>query len=337
MPDEGFARPRKGKMMSDSRQRTPFPVQRSILSVEALEEVIRNAYQLKVTGCELLKPQLSDIYRIDSESGPYILRVYPHSMNLARWIAAEVNVLTALQAVDLPVSKPIAQTDGRWLLALDAPEGERYAVLYSYARGRSLKRFKDPELYRAFGRLAASVHAAAENLPPVQDRAPLDRYALLARPMEVISATYPEHWKEVEELREVAEQVARMMDQLPQAHPYWGFCHGELNFSNVHVSPEGELTLFDFEYCGPGWPVYDIATVFNFEPLDAARIFLEGYETLRPLHPRERSAIGWFQIAHKIWMLGMATSLSSVFGSLMTSGVLLDQVLEFVRETEAAL
>ena len=323
--------------MSDLRQRTPFPVQRSILSVDALEETVRSAYRIEVTACELLKPQLSDIYRIDSATGPYILRVYPHSMNLSRWISAEVEILNALQAGGLPVSAPLAQADGRWLLALDAPEGERYGVLYTYARGRSLKRFKDPELYRAFGRLAASIHAAAERLPGLHARAPLDRYALLARPIEIISAAYPDMPEEVAALREAADQAAQVMDRLPLTAPYWGFCHGELNFSNVHVDPDGALTLFDFEYCGPGWPVYDIATVFNFEAPDAARAFLEGYETARPLHPRERSAIGWFQIANKIWMLGMATSLSSVFGSLMTSGLLLNQTLEFVREKEAAL
>lgn len=323
--------------MSETRQRTLFPVQRSILSVEALEIVVHNAYQLEVTGCELLKPQLSDIYRIDSAAGPYILRVYPHGMNLARWVTAEVEILTALQASGLSVSVPLPQADGRWLLPLDAPEGERYAVLYSYARGRSLKRFKDPELFRGFGQMAAGMHAAGEDLPPVRSRAPLDRYALLARPLEVISAAYPDLTAAVEELREAADEVAQVMDYLPLMRPYWGFCHGELNFSNVHVSPEGALTLFDFEFCGPGWPVYDIATVFNFEAPEAARAFLEGYETVRPLHPRERKAIGWFQVANKIWMLGMATSLSSVFGSLMTSGVLLDQVLEFIREREAVL
>jgi Ser/Thr protein kinase RdoA (MazF antagonist) len=217
-----------------------------------------------------------------------------------------------------------------WLLPLDAPEGERYAVLFTYARGRSLKRAKDPALFHAFGRITAHMHLAADVLPHSLARVPLDSYSLLARPLEIIGQAYPERAEAVEELREAARLAQQVFEQLPPAA--WGFCHGDLNFSNAHVNLEGEFTLFHFEYCGPGWPAYDIATLMNFESRDAAHLFLEGYEEVRPLSAQERSALGWFQIANNLWILGTAASMSSVFGSLLTSSLLFDQTLEFVRE-----
>lgn len=312
-----------------------YPTLRSILQPEALAESVGAAYGLEVTGCSLLKTQLSDLYRVDSEAGPYILRVYPHGLNLSKWVAAEVMILNDLIEKGIPVSAPVPRRDGSWLLPLDAPEGERCAVLFTYAHGRSLKRAGEPGLFVEFGRLAARMHIAAAALPPGAARVSLDGYTLLARPLEVIGLTYPERTGEIEELREAARIAQQVFDVLPQST--WGFCHGDLNFSNVHVDPQGKLTLFQFEYCGPGWPAYDVATVMNFESVDAARFFMEGYERERPLSPLEREALGWFQIANRLWMLGTAAGLSSIFGSGLTSGLLFDQTLEFVRERTDSL
>lgn len=323
--------------MIENRPRNTFPTLRSLLQPEALADAVRDAYPVDVVGCELLKPQLSDVYRIDSPQGPLILRVYPHSLNLSRWIDAEVRILHALYAGGVPVSLALPQKNGETLLPLDAPEGERYAVLFSYAHGRSLKRAKDVSSARAFGQVAAGMHAAGGGLTGKYARLPLDTYTLLVRPLEILGAEYPDREADLEELREAAQEAGEALERLHHRLPVWGFCHGDLNFSNVHVTAEGAFTIFNFEYCGPGWPAYDIATVMNFEQRDAARAFLEGYESVRPLLPEERAALGWLQIANKIWILGTAASLSNTFGSLLTSGWLFDQVLEFVRERMEAM
>lgn len=309
----------------------PVPLMRSTPQAEALVETVRSAYGLDVTGCTLLKPQLSDTYRVDSTSGPYILRVYPYGLNLSRWVIAEEEILNALRAGGIPVSTPVPRANGEWLLPIAAPEGERCGVLFTYAHGRSLKHSGDAGHIHAFGQVTARMHLAAGAMAGKLPRAVLDAYTLLARPMDLIRAAYPDRSADVEELCEITKQARAVMDALPQRPPVWGFCHGDLNFSNVHVTANGALTLFDFEYCGPGWPAYDIATVFNFERGEPARTFLEGYESVRPLRADERAALGWFQIANRIWMLGMAVSLSGTFGSLVTSIDLFDDVLAAVR------
>lgn len=323
--------------MSENRRETTFPILRSILHSEALEEALRQSYGLKVSRCELLKPNLSDLYRVDSAAGPYILRVYPHGLNLARWITAEMEILIGLKEAGVPVSTPVRTAGGELLIPLQAPEGERYGVLLTYAHGRSLKRSTDSRQFAAFGKLAASMHKAACALPACAARPALDAYTLLARPLEIINAVYEERSADMDVLREAADGAGAVMEYLGTEGPAWGFCHGDLNFTNVHVTAAGEMTMFNFEYSGPGWPAYDLATVFNFEATDPAKAFLEGYESERPLHPRERAALGWFQAANKIWILGTAASLSSVYGSDLTSGQLFDDTLEFVQQKLTAL
>lgn len=317
--------------MDDNQPRNVFPTLRSILDSEALAEAARGAYGLDVNACVLLKPQLSDLYRLDTAQGPFILRVYPHGLNLGRWIEAELRIIQRLDARGIPVALPIPRADGQMLLPLDAPEGERNAVLFAYAHGRALKRSKQMDDFRAFGEIAAQMHLRAGADAEKDARVPLDAYSLLERPLDLLGAAYPEKSDELDELREAAEGVARVMAGLKQPGS-WGFCHGNLNFSNVHIDAQGAFCLFDFEYCGPGWPAYDIATVLNFESRESARAFLEGYERIRPLPDAERAALPWLQIANKLWMLGTAASLTGVFGSQIVSGAYFDQVLEFTRE-----
>ena len=318
--------------MNDARTRNIFPTVRSILNADALAEAVREHYGLDVTDCALLKPKLSDLYRVDTAQGPRILRVYPHGLNLGKWIEAELRIIQSLDARGIPVSMPIARQDGGLLLPLEASEGERNAVLFAYAHGRALKRSKNPDDFQEFGRLVARMHKAGADLPEQVARVPLDAYTLLIRPLDILGAEYPDRTEELEELREAAETTQQALDRLRHHHEAWGFCHGNLNFSNVHVNAQGEFCLFDFEYCGPGWPVYDLATVLNFESRETARAFMEGYESERPLSDAERTALGSFQVANKLWMLGAAASLTCVFGSQIVTGAYFDQVLEFVRE-----
>ena len=318
--------------MNESGTRNVFPTLRSILDSEALAEAVRAAYALDVSSCVLLKPQLSDLYRLDTAQGPRIMRVYPHGLNLGKWIEAELRILQTLDERGVPVSLPIPRSDGSLLLPLEASEGERNAVLFQYAHGRSLKRSKNLEDFSAFGEIAARMHLEAGDLPEHVARVPLDTYSLLARPMDLLGAAYPEKTDEMEELREAVESVTQGLEPLRRQPETWGFCHGNLNFSNVHLTAQGAFCLFDFEYCGPGWPAYDIATVLNFESREPAKAFLEGYEGVRPLLEAERAALPWLQVANKLWMLGTAASLTCVFGSQIITGDYFDHVMEFVRE-----
>ena len=42
----------------------------------------------------------------------------------------------------------------------------------------------------------------------------------------------------------------------------WGVCHGDFSSTgNFHVAPDGTITVFDFDLCGPGWRVSDLAPI----------------------------------------------------------------------------
>ena len=57
-----------------------------------------------------------------------------------------------------------------------------------------------------------------------------------------------------------------------------------LGWGNVHVSPTGEMVMFDFDFCGPGWRGYDVATYLSGEPTETAAVFSMRVHGRCPLH-----------------------------------------------------
>ncbi len=115
-----------------------IPVLRSILVPEALSSLVEAAYGLTVTRLQLIKAVVLDTYRVWTSAGLYILRVYPRRRRTFAEINAELDFLAYLHSQGAPVSIPVVQRNGERLLTLQAPEGTRYAVLFTYAQGEPL-------------------------------------------------------------------------------------------------------------------------------------------------------------------------------------------------------
>ncbi len=96
--------------------------------------------------------------------------------------------------------------------------------------------------------------------------------------------------------------------------------HGDYWWNNAHFDGQ-DVTLFDFDFCGNGWRIYDIAAFqgtarangfeWSAEVVDA---FLKGYESFRVLSEGERSALRAFELIRVVWALGLAASLREVNG-----------------------
>src|ERR1039458_5902414 len=108
-----------------------FPASYSTLSPDALASLISKEYGLVDTRCKLILRGVGDTYLIDSKEGKYILRVYRNSHRNKAQIQEETDLLLALKEAEVPVSYPIIDLSGKVIQSLNAPEGERQAVLFS--------------------------------------------------------------------------------------------------------------------------------------------------------------------------------------------------------------
>ena len=79
---------------------------------------------------------LNDNYLVKDPRTKYILRVYRHNWRDLRDIQAETELIQFLRAEGVGVSYPVPDRTGVMIQEIGAPEGLRYAVLFSYAEGQ---------------------------------------------------------------------------------------------------------------------------------------------------------------------------------------------------------
>jgi Ser/Thr protein kinase RdoA (MazF antagonist) len=312
-----------------------IPIQRSILSAEALAPIVAQAYELDGVSCQLIKSAMLDTYAITAATGPAILRIYPAQRRTKSHVLAELDVLDYLYAAGVAVSISIPQRDGDRLLAIQAPEGARYAALFTYAPGQPLSQQCTPPNARTFGYTLAQVHTIADTLTPLPARPPLDLSTLLDRSITTLDQVFGQRASEWAYLKQITSAVQSHIAALPTEPPWYGLCHGDVGSANAHITADGRLTLIDFDMCGVGWRAYDIATFCIDEPEAIVAAFLEGYQTVRALTATERAALPWFQIAQNIWVLGLRADYVNDWGSALLSDRLVNHILTFIKQTIA--
>lgn len=319
-----------------------FPVTRSILSAEALGDAVVADYALATpVECQFFRMGVNDTYVLKTNGTSYVLRVYRRGWRSLPEIQYELDALLFLHKAGIEVSVPIPRKDGTLVWAINAPEGMRYMVLFTYASGRQpTYDAKDDNAAYVYGKVAARIHSAMETFQSPHQRFVLDLEHLIDTPLRSIQpmlAHRPEDWEYVQAF---TETLRRQVVQLPLSSLEQGVCHGDLHWGNARVQDDSTLTLFDFDCCGMGWRAYDLA-VFRW----AARLgkkegqqwpaFLRGYRDERAIPEREIQATSYFVALRHVWLLGLHTGNRQDFGMAWMNDAYFDEAINFLREWEA--
>lgn len=314
-----------------------LPVTRSVLSAEALAPILEEIYGFRVGGCRLIKAFILHTYLVVAANNPYIFRVYPHGRRAESAITAELKLLNYLDAQSVPVSVPIATKTDRLLVSFSAPEGERLAALFTYAPGVPLTEMSGMDSIRAYGRALAAIHHVTDTMPFTVKRTPLDVNLLVIESIEKLAATFPQRREDWVYLRASVPHLRGFMEGLGTEPPAYGICHGDASSGNAHVTADGQVTLFDFDFCGPGWRAYDLGTFLIDTTDEVADAFLAGYREVRPIDPEELAALPAFQAAQNLWMLGVRASYVNEWGLAFISDRFVDSVMSNIRQNLAKI
>lgn len=338
--------------------RTPFPVTHSLLAAPAIADRVASLYDLgDILSCALLRHDLNDNYLVTTTSARYVLRVSP-SVAVGRvsgrdfdQIAYELDLLERLDGAGIPVAKPIHTRQGERILTLLAPEGDRPAVLFSYAAGKHLTPPQQtPDTALLYGRSVARLHRAAEGLQSPHAPRPLDRETLIERPLAAVRPYLAHRPDDLNTVQTIADELAERMDRLAASGADRGPCHGDAQGGNATLTTEGSITFFDFEYCGPGPRAYDIAVFCWGAALGVSRLgweqstvdnlceaYLRGYEEIRPLRALDREAILPLVAVRELWYLGVQAGSWAHYGLTIDLDAFFDRELRFLREWGAEL
>jgi Ser/Thr protein kinase RdoA (MazF antagonist) len=297
-----------------------FPVRYSTLSPEALLKNILSKYPLNAElQCEYLYRGLNDNYLVRDSHSKYVLRVYRHNWRDLRDIESEVELIQHLRSQGVSVSFPLPDRESNLIQKVHAPEGLRYAVLFSYAEGDSpLTRMSTHQSYLT-GKELAKMHRLTAKRRLGNNRCHLDVTALLYESFNAIKPFIEDRKDDLADLNEVITKLAQKFERISLGDLSFGICHGDFYPSNYHISANNEITLFDFDACCCSWFVMDIAafcyviTRFYKNAKKINEAFLRGYQEIRPLNKVEIDLIPCFGAIHRIWVLATQCSNFEVF------------------------
>ena len=289
-----------------------FPVANSTLSATYLASFLLSNYDLdSKVSCRLLKTGINDSYLITSGDVKYIFRVYSLNWRSEKEIEEEIRLLNLLKENGIPVSYPIADADGNYIQQFAAPEGKRYGVLFSFAKGEKLLNFP-ASVHFKIGEIMARQHQLTTGFK-------LDR--VVYSPKVILSDSF-EHLKkfiseDTEEMIFMASTQKYLLDKLAKADANKirnGAVHMDIWFDNLSIDEDGEITLFDFDFCGNGWLCYDIAYYIlqvNSTEKDEeecrlkTEAFLNGYESVTKICDEEKRLFPALGVSLYFFYLGV--------------------------------
>jgi len=296
-----------------------FPATYSTLCPIALSSVISEKYGVGSVKCELLVRGVGDTYLVQSSEARFIFRVYRSSHRSLLQIKEEVELLLALKQANVSVSYPIFDILGGAIQQFEAVEGERHAVLFSYAPGHAVKLLNEKQL-RILGQEMARFHNVSSKIRLGEERWNFDLKTTLFKPLEMLKPVFAEDPEGHVWLLQAARQVENKLSQLNTFDFSKGYCHFDFLPKNFHFEDDS-ITFFDFDFMGYGWLVNDIMSFWQHlildvytgrmtqqEANDAYSIFLDGYRTHRPISEQELVVVPYLSLGFWLFYMGFHTT-----------------------------
>lgn len=269
----------------------------STVSPSAIALFARDRYALpEQTTCRLLKAGINHTYCLEEATESYVFRLYTYNWRTVEEIEAELQLLQLLQQEGLSVSFPIADQQGKFIQELEAPEGIRYGVLFSFAEGEKAHNY-DSDIHFEAGKLMAGMHKVTEGLK--LKRVSYAPSLMLRKGIDQIGQFLSEDNMEMQFLHTLKQELEQQLSDPDIQHLRSGVVHLDIWFDNLNISGR-KITLFDFDFCGNGWLCLDIAyyllQLYNTEKEEQVRkqkaaAFMKGYTSIQDISEEEQRLI----------------------------------------------
>lgn len=263
----------------------------------------------------LLHHRENAVFRVEAATGErFALRVHRPGYQTRASVQSELAWTDALRDADVDSPAAVAGTDGERVQEVahaDVP-GARLCVLFRWVEGAPLAGADTVAAFELLGTINAKLHRHAEHWTPppafVRQRWDLDgmlgKHALWGRFGDLAALTAAERTL----LSRAADAVRSELMQYGTGADRFGLIHADLMPDNVLVDG-GVPRLIDFDDCGFGWFLYDLATLLQLHEgrphhdaaLDA---WLRGYRRVRALDDAHMGRLPALSMARRLVVLG---------------------------------
>jgi Ser/Thr protein kinase RdoA (MazF antagonist) len=279
-----------------------------------------STYGINGATLRLLRYEDNVVYRVDSSSGLYSLRISVRDGRPFNQQESEITWLAKLHEAGLPVPQAVTTLNGNSVAEVENErlKSKQTAALFRWIPGKVDPSFRSPRVARGLGEITGMLHRQSDLTL---------RYAELDRPKWGFEDVFQRGF-----LRDTALSSQMLDDEdrnlissigheLSGIHPpsgtEWGLIHADLHLENVLNTPghghgHGQgLAVIDFDDCGFGHFMLDIGTVLSStyrrsstasEYLKFADRFLGGYTEIRAL-PRSFDRLSDFLVMRDMIIL----------------------------------
>lgn len=311
----------------------------STIAVEEVKRLAIRHYNFASSlQCVLYQRGINDVYQIALPDRTFALRISRANWRARSALMSELAVINHVHSKGVDVAIPIPRVDGQWITEIVAPEGLRSSVVYNWAKGSKIKYASEVDV-RRFGMLMARVHGALDDMAPQPELPNFDANFMLRMSLDVIRPLIAGRPALLSELTDLASRLESRLLSARKSLRDWGLCHGDVANHNAHVYGD-RCVLFDFDFCGWGWRLFDLACyrlharLEGFEP-QAWNPFIQEYLAIRADAEDSLKHIGLFMCLRHIWIAGKSVEYSADQGIGVLPDTYVETVIRVCKEIEA--
>jgi Ser/Thr protein kinase RdoA (MazF antagonist) len=313
-----------------------FPVEYSTLSAKALLQlIVTNYYIDSDSSTTFLKRGFNDTYLIaingrenvqeekranlaglagvkslgrekKVSSKKFILRIYKHKWRTIESIETELKLLTYLKENNISVSYPVYDKQSKFIQTIPAPEGIRYAVLFSFAEGSQIRKLSVDQSY-LLGIETGKIHSFTKNKSFGTTAHNYDIETQFNITLTTIRPLLINHIDQYNYLLQLKNDFIGLFKSIDKNELRTGICHGDLQAENFHITSDNQFTFFDFDFFGTGYLAYDIGVFMWYDhknkPPEIVRAFLKGYQTQEKVSATELKLIPYFSTLRALFQM----------------------------------
>jgi len=263
----------------------------------------------------------------------YALRLHRGDYHQKADIVSELLWLNALRETGIMVPEAVPDKEDETMLTLRLPEAvERYVVLFHWIDGEMPTTDVDPRAFQQLGQITARLHQHSKQWQPPAgfQRIIWDHHTMTS------AESHWGRWQDAPNLNpadhgvveQAISQVGAAMTQFGKGSDRYGLIHADLRLTNLLLH-KGETRVIDFDDCGLGWYLHDLAAAISFvehHPRAPEWIdhWIRGYEQVAHISDAEMAMLPALLIQRRIQLTAwvgshaeteMARSLGSAWAS----------------------
>ena len=300
--------------------------QTQVARLKSLAEEALKLFPVKPQALEFINHGENTTFKlIDKSKKKYLVRVHRAIYHSKPAIEEELSWLHHLAETSIVAPSPILSKNGNFIETIndERVDHARNVDLMNWVEGRFVWKNARPVHFRKIGKLLAELQLDTRKRK-TKHRRYWDAEGLVGRDAKLgtIYGIDGLEKKERSILESAAKDILKELKRFETKHPTrMGLIHADLHFGNMVFRPSGDVAPIDFDDCGFGFHMYDLAvpllSILALKDLkpdtdtQAMReALLAGYQTVKSIDDEDLEILKRLEVARRIAMVGWMSSRS---------------------------